>query len=79
MFSYSRWNIFGVLTSIFRNQGVAIVFENPPFEITPKYKLANIDNGSSGSLFNFIKAIENNIGKENNEANATRRCAKNMG
>ena len=44
--------------------GILLVLKNPPLGITPKYKLANIGNGSPESLFDFIKAIEDNIGKE---------------
>ena len=45
-------------------EGIEIVIKNPPKDIVPKYKLANIGNGNPESLFDFIKAIELNIGKE---------------
>jgi len=45
-------------------KGIEIVVKNPPKEITPPYKVTNIGNGSPESLFDFIKAIEQSIGKE---------------
>ena len=44
--------------------GILLVLKNPPLNITPKYKLANIGNGNPESLGDFIKAIENSIGKD---------------
>lgn len=44
--------------------GIEIVLNNPPKEIIPPYKLANIGNGSPEPLFDFIKAIEKSVGKQ---------------
>ncbi|RAV30998.1 NAD-dependent epimerase [Sinomicrobium soli] len=45
-------------------QGVEIVLDNPPLKENdkPAYRLSNIGNGSSQSLGDFIKAIENSMG-----------------
>ncbi len=45
-------------------QGIEIILDNTPDQLTPPYKIANIGNGSPESLFGFIEAIEVSIGKE---------------